>query len=204
MDVLLLLLFIGAALGLANRSLQSERVSLLARHFAPFDIQRLTETLLRGYLGALDLPAGAAREARWRQLMPTEEALADKLSRFAAAFGARSAVETRVSTLPIALPWAHRWLPAASFDLRRAFDIHARGLQRALRVDGGEPTRDRAYTLMAELLLMQYTCHWFCRSRTVATARLIALHQTTPAQVLAAVTPATREDYAALTGLRLG
>ena len=34
MDVLLLLLLMGAGLGLANRSLQSERVSLLARHFA--------------------------------------------------------------------------------------------------------------------------------------------------------------------------
>jgi hypothetical protein len=94
-----------------------------------------------------------------------------------------------------------------SFFVRHAYftggDEPYQRLQRALRVDGGEPTRDRAYTLMAELLLMQYTCHWFCRSRTVATARLVALHQTTPAQVLAAVTPATREDYAALTGLRL-
>ncbi|RPE64921.1 hypothetical protein EDC62_2043 [Tibeticola sediminis] len=203
MDVLLLLLLAGAGLQLVNRQQQRTRVQLLAESFAPLDIQRLTETLLRGYLSALDLPVGEPRETRWRQLIPLEQALAERLSQFAAAFGARSATETRVSTLPLALPAAHRWWPTASFDLRRAFDIHARGLQRALQVDGGAPTRDRAYTLMAELLLLQFSCHWFCRSRAVATARLVALHQTTPAEVLAAVTPATREDYLALTGLRI-
>ena len=39
---------------------------------------------------------------------------------------------------------------------------------------------------------MQHTCHWFCNSKTVASARLLARHQTTYEQVLASVTPETR------------
>jgi len=55
--------------------------------------------------------------------------------------------------------------------------------------------------MSAELFLMQHSCHWFCRSRAVASARLQARHQTSHAQVLAAVSPATREAYRKLTGV---
>ena len=58
----------------------------------------------------------------------------------------------------------------------------------------------QAYMMSAELLLMQHTCHWFCRSKAVASARLLARHQTSYAQVLDAVSPATRSDYLALVG----
>ena len=51
---------------------------------------------------------------------------------------------------------------------------------------------------MAELLLLQHTCQWFCRSRLIASARLQALHQTAYAQVVAGVSVATRTDYRAL------
>ena len=51
---------------------------------------------------------------------------------------------------------------------------------------------------MAELLLMQHTCHWFCRSFVVASARLLAQHQTHYQQALAAVSPETRSAYQAL------
>jgi len=50
------------------------------------------------------------------------------------------------------------------------------------------------------LFLMQHTCHWFCRSKTVASARLLARHKTSYAQVLAAVAPQTREAYIRLIG----
>ena len=55
--------------------------------------------------------------------------------------------------------------------------------------------RDRAFAMTAELLLMQHTCHWYCRSRTLASARLLARHQTHYRQVLAAVLASTRERY---------
>jgi hypothetical protein len=62
----------------------------------------------------------------------------------------------------------------------------------------GLTPRDKAYTLSAELFLMQHTCHWYCRSRAVASARLLARHQTSYAQVLAAVAPSTRQAYEAV------
>ncbi len=71
----------------------------------------------------------------------------------------------------------------------------AQGLAATLRNDEGLSTRDRAFRATAELLLFQHSCHWFCRSRSVASARLLARHQTAYAQVLAAVAPATREAY---------
>jgi hypothetical protein len=54
--------------------------------------------------------------------------------------------------------------------------------------------------LSAELFLFQHTCHWYCRSKAVASARMQVRHQTPYAQVLAAVSPATRQAYSALLG----
>jgi hypothetical protein len=51
---------------------------------------------------------------------------------------------------------------------------------------------------MAELLLMQHSCHWFCRSKVVASARMLARHQTSYEQLLDAVNPETRRAYAAV------
>jgi hypothetical protein len=45
------------------------------------------------------------------------------------------------------------------------------------------------------MLLMQHSCHWFCRSRALACARLLAHHHTSYEQVLESVDPTTREDY---------
>ena len=67
-----------------------------------------------------------------------------------------------------------------------------------MQAAGQQPARERAFTLSAELFLMQHSCHWFCRSRTIASARLLARHQTPHAQVLASVSPETRNAYAAL------
>ena len=50
----------------------------------------------------------------------------------------------------------------------------------------------------AELFLLQHTCHWFCRTKVVASARMIARHQTSYEQLVAAVLPQTRAEYLAL------
>ena len=78
---------------------------------------------------------------------------------------------------------------------------------RALRLDSFEIERrsprspqDRAYTLLAEMLLLQHSCHWFCRSRPVASARLLARHKTRHDQVLQSVGAATREGYGQIVG----
>jgi hypothetical protein len=51
---------------------------------------------------------------------------------------------------------------------------------------------------MAELLLMQHSCHWFCRSKVVASARMLASHQTAYPQLLESVAPDTRRAYLAV------
>ena len=61
-----------------------------------------------------------------------------------------------------------------------------------------EERRARAFMMTAELFLMQHTCHWYCKSKPVASARLLARHQTAYAQVIDAVDPATRRAYLAL------
>jgi hypothetical protein len=60
--------------------------------------------------------------------------------------------------------------------------------------------RDRAYAISAELLLMQHTCHWFCRSKLVASARMLSRHRTSYDQLVSAVLPQTRSEYLALVG----
>ena len=50
----------------------------------------------------------------------------------------------------------------------------------------------------AQLLLMQHTCHWFCRSKSTASVRMQVRHQTSYAQLLAAVSPQTRQAYLAV------
>ncbi|MGJ4748726.1 hypothetical protein ACQV5M_20360, partial [Leptospira sp. SA-E8] len=67
---------------------------------------------------------------------------------------------------------------------------------------GQRSPRDKAYTMMAELLLMQHSCHWFCRSRSVADARMVMRHQTQHAQLLTSVSEITRAGYLRVTGLK--
>ena len=66
--------------------------------------------------------------------------------------------------------------------MRELLAIHAAGMGRALRNEGNLAARERAFTMTAELLLMQHSCHWFCKSKTVASARMLAMfHRLAPA-----------------------
>lgn len=78
--------------------------------------------------------------------------------------------------------------------------VHAHAMSHAANKGLPLPHKAKAFTLMAELLLLQHTCHWFCRSKLVASARLLARHQTPYAQVLASVAPQTRQAYCVLVG----
>jgi hypothetical protein len=52
--------------------------------------------------------------------------------------------------------------------------------------------------LTAEIMLLQHTCHWFCRSKAVASGRLLARHKTQYEQVLTSVSASTRQGFAKL------
>jgi hypothetical protein len=196
LSVLLLMLVMGGYW--VNSREQARRVALLGRFLAQFQIEKLMESLTQGYLRALGESDPERQAPIWNTLAAQETELAEQFNRFATAFSATSQADARVSTWPVAMPYASRLFPKASFDLRQALALHARAIADAVRNRQDLSARDKAYTLSAELFLMQHTCHWFCRSRAVASARLLARHRTSYAQVLASVAPATRQAYQAL------
>jgi hypothetical protein len=202
MELIFMATLLAFAAWIAKTRDQGHRIALLGSHLGNYQIEKHLETLTHGYLRALGEENSERREQIWSLLRGTEQALASQFERFAAAFGRVGEADARVSTLPVALPFAARWLPAASFDLRQALAIHARGISRAVEDGSHGSARAKAYTLMAELFLMQHTCHWFCKSRSVASARMLARHKTSYQQLIDSVGPATRANYCELVGRR--
>ena len=179
---------------------QKKHVLLLASFLGRYQIETLMENLTQGYLRCLGEDDRSRREQIWKLLDSTEQTLAGQFQRFAADFAQVGDDDARVSTLPLFLPFAERLFPRRSFDMRRALAIHARGIADAAANRLAQTPRDKAYTMSAELFLMQHTCHWYCRSRAVASARMLARHKTSYAQLVDSVAPETRRDYCALVG----
>lgn len=201
MDVLLIALLVAAGVQLLKARYQAGRVALLASYLAPFQLEKLMESLTQGYLRALGEADTDRRAQIWGLLASTEETLVAQVERLANALPKEGPEQLRVSTLPFALPFADQLFTRATFDLRAALQVHAKGIAAVARNDAGRGPRDKAFMLSAELLLLQHTCHWYCKSRTVASARLYARHQTSYEQVLASVSPATRRACQQLMGV---
>lgn len=68
--------------------------------------------------------------------------------------------------------------------------MHSRGIYPAVE-EQGAPPKDRAFAILAEMLLMQHTCHWYCRSKSVASACMLASHRTSYEQLVRGVLPQT-------------
>lgn len=192
----LILIAIAVGFFVAKKREQRQRVALLGKHLSRFDIEKLMQELISGYFRALGEERAERQAQVWAHLNAQEDQLSIQFTQFAHDFGEVWGDDALISTLPLSLPWAHKLFPKATFDSRHALRIHAHGIARA--VASKHDAKDRAFTLMAELLLMQHTCHWFCRSFAVASARLLAQHQTHYQQALAAVSPETRSAYQAL------
>ena len=196
LDILSVLAVAGLALHWFNRQSQRQRTALLASHLQPFQIERLMQQLTEAYMRALG-EADPVRQAQvWQLQEAAEQQLARQFQELALAFAQVPPQQTR--TLRLALPGIDRVLPQATFDTRRVLQIHADGIERAVRNAGALPPHEKAFVLMAEMFLMQHSCHWFCRSRTIASARMLAQHQTRYEQALAAVSRETREAYLAV------
>ena len=196
LELLSLLVTLGLVLHWFNSQDRRERTALLASQLRPFQIERLMQQLTEAYMRALG-ESDAERQAQVLQAQHAAEAqLAEQFQSLARAFAQLPAPQAR--TLKLALPGIDKVLPQATFDTRRVLQIHADGIARVVRNDSGRTPRERAYTLMAEMFLMQHSCHWFCRSKTIASARMLAQHQTHYEQALQAVSPETREAYQAL------
>ena len=203
MDILPLVILMALAFMLLKKSEQRKRIALLGRHLGSYQIEKLMETLVAGYMRALGEPELQRREQIWRHLGGAQTQLCQqfsKFSKFSAEFSRLDAAQTRISTVALPIPYAASVFPQATFDARQALALHAHALTQAATNPMHRTLKEQAFTLSAELLLIQHTCHWFCNSKTVASARLLARHQTSYDQVLAAVAPETRAAYGRLTG----
>lgn len=192
-----LLMFIVAWHALRARY-QRMRIALLGRHLARLQIERHMETLTQGYARALREDTEARQLHVFEMFAATENAVAGQVQSLAKAMQEEDAVLTGMGTLPFCIPYAERFLPAAlTRDFRHLLQIHAAGMRHVL---DGEPqwdAKDRAFHFSAELYLFQHSCHWFCKSRAVADARLMLLHQLKHEKVLESVSEPTRCAYLA-------
>ena len=202
MDLLLSLTLIAISVYMIKSRDQKRRIVLLGSHLEKFQLEKLMESLTQGYQRALSEPDPQRRAQIWNLSASTEVALNEQFNRFVAEFAKVPEPESRISRLAIAIPYVDKLFPGTTFDARKVLAIHGKGIAAAVNLDHStdQATKDRAFTLSAEMLLMQHTCHWFCRSRIVASARMLGRHKTPYAQLLASVAPETRKAYCALVG----
>lgn len=179
---------------------QAQRIALLGRHLGHFQIEKLMERVIEGYLRALGESNEERRNSIWQMLNSTETDLCNQFNRFVQEFAKVSEFDARVSKLPVGMPFATRLPPSTTFDVRKMLAIHAHGMARLTEPELSMPAKSKAFTFMAELMLMQHTCHWYCKSKTVASARMLARHHTSYAETMDSVSPETRRAYLALIG----
>jgi hypothetical protein len=198
MDILALTLLLGGVAYFFQRRDEHRRILLLGSYLGQYQIEKLMETLTEGYMRALGEADPARQQQIWSMLTTTETALCEQFKRFAKDFAGLDAGLTRASKLPLSIFYTGRLFPDSTFDFREALSIHARGICQAINRDADVNPKDKAFTVLAELYLMQHSCHWFCKTKGVASTRLVLRHQTPHAKVLASVMPGTRRAYTAL------
>ena len=200
MDFFILAMLFAVGVNALRFVAQRKRIALLGSYLGQYQIEKLMETLTAGYLRALGEEDPVRRDQIWHVLASSEASLSQQFNAFVVDFSKVEPAQARISRLSFPIPYADQLFPQASFDARKLFAIHAKGLAGAVQNERQQSPRDKAFILMAELFLMQHSCHWFCKSKPVASARLALRHQTRYEQVLAAVAPDTRQAYLALTG----
>lgn len=200
MNTLLLLLPLLVGAWVLKTRQQRQRIALLAHFLGRYRLEKAMETVMDGYQRALGETDAERQRSIWALMRSAERDLAEQLGRVAADFSRVDAVHARVSRLPLAIPYADRLFPAQTFDMRELLRLHAASLQRLTEAPDTVDAKAHAFGFSAELLLFQHSCHWFCRSLATASARLLGRHQSSHAQVLAAVSDPTRAGYRRLTG----
>jgi hypothetical protein len=191
------LLFI-SAMGIHWLNLQGQRkrTALLAEQLRPYQIDKLMSQLTTSYMRALG-ESDAERQRHIFQLQEqAEQQLAADFRVLALEFAKLPAPVSR--GLKLALPFIDQLSPKVCFDMRRLLEVHAQGIERAVDNREGLSDKARSFRMMGEMFLMQHSCHWFCRSKTIASARMLAQHQTRYEQALDAVSPETRQAYLAV------
>jgi len=195
MDIALILLIAIAAWQVLRVQYQRTHIALLGNYLASLQLERHMETLTNGYTRAIH----EKEETRQTQVLETfaqaERTMAAQVQSLADAMRKESSQAASMGTLPFCLPYIELFLPALTRDFRELLRIHAAGLRHVVDNEGGWDMKSRAYHLSAELYLLQHSCHWFCKSRTVADARLVMRHQVNHQKVLESVSDTTRAAY---------
>ncbi|MBO9354555.1 hypothetical protein GG851_11175 [Bordetella petrii] len=195
MEITFILLIALVAWLVLRTHYQRVHIALLGRHLGGLQLERHMETLTQGYTRAIH----EAEESRQRQVLETyaqtERAAAAQLRSLADAMQKESAQAASLVALPFCVPYAERFLPGLTRDFRELLHIHARGLRHVVDNPDQWDAKTRAYHLSAELYLFQHSCHWFCKSRTVADARLVLRHQVSHQKALDSVSALTRSAY---------
>lgn len=178
METFVLLLMV-AALGAwqLKSENQARGVALLGSFLGHYQLEKRMESLTEGYLRALGEKDTERQAQIWNMLAAAEEELVEQFGRFAADFSAVVIADARVSKLPVFLPEADRFFSKNTFDMRKALAVHAAGIARVAKNTQGRTARDKAYTLSAELFLMQHRLNWKAMQSVLARClmRLTAL-----------------------------
>jgi|SRR5690606_24514928 len=195
MDIVLGVLLAAVVWRIMCVKYQRRRIALLGSHLSGLQLERHMATLTEGYLRAIS----ADTESRQLQVLETfaqtERALAAQVRTLARSMQKEGTQATRMSVLRACVPHIERVLPAVTRDLRALLEIHAEGLRHVVDNEKNLEPKDRAFCLSAELFLFQHSCHWFCKSRGVADARLILSHKVDYRKVLDSVSDVTRSAY---------
>lgn len=195
MSIALNLLMVIGAWQLLRLRYQRAHITLLGQHLSGLQLERHMETLTQGYTRAIH------EESETRQLQvltsfaQTEHAVAEQVQSLADSMQKESAQAASLGTLPFCIPYAERFIPGLTRDFRELLHIHAEGLRHVIDNNDNLDEKSRAFHLSAELYLFQHSCHWFCKSRGVANARLVVRHQVDHQKVMSSVSDVTRNAY---------
>ena len=196
MEFISLLFILATGIHWLNIQGQRKRTALLAEQLRPYQIEKHMAQLTGAYMRAL----GESDLERQQQIMQlqeqVEQQMAVEFQNLAREFAKLPAPVTR--GFKVALPFIDQLSPKATFDMRRMLEVHAQGIERAVNNLQGLSSKERSFLMMGEMFLMQHSCHWFCRSKTIASARMLAQHKTHYEQALDAVSHETRKAYLSL------
>lgn len=195
MDFFLSLLLAAIVWRLLCLRYQRGHIALLASHLTPLQLERHMETLTQGYDRAIKEDGESRQLQVFDTLGQTERAVASQVQTLANGLQKEDETSTAMGALPICIPYVERFMPSLTRDFRALCRIHAAGLRHVVDNEQDWAVKDRAFHLAAELYLFQHSCHWYCKSRSVADARLMLRHQVDHKKVLDSVSERTRSAY---------
>ncbi len=195
MDGFIVFLALAVIWRVLSMSYQKAHISLLAKHLADYQLEQHMETLTQGYTRAIQSDSEARQLQVLETFAQTERAVASQAQAVASSFEQESTLASRIGIWSVCIPYAERVLPSITRDFRKLLHIHAKGIRYVVNNEAGWDAKERAYHLSAELYLLQHSCHWFCKSRGIANARLQIRHKVQHQKVLDSVSSVTRSAY---------